>query len=106
MGSGKESMVLPCAPSRLPNTTANTATHTSTNCPAHCPTICPTSRGTHTTTHGTYSTTQTSRPVQLCGWICQLDGRLVGWEESVVLQGAWKGLPTNRGWMWHNVSTL
>jgi hypothetical protein len=98
VGSRQEGVVLPCTSSRLPDTTANTATHFSANCPPYCPALRPTSHA--------HSTTQASRPVQLCRWICQLDGRLVSWQKSVVLQGARKRLPADRGWLRHNISTL
>merc|ERR1712129_620048 len=42
---------------------------------------------------------QACRPVQLCGWLCELGGGLVCGKEGMVLQSPWQGLPRSSWWV-------
>lgn len=95
LAAAEEGLVLSGAPFGLPNSAANKA--------AAPPNVPPNVSAYHL---ATYATAASCRSVQLRRWLRKLDGRLVCRQEGVVLSRARQGLPADRRWMWHDVTSL
>jgi len=75
LGSRQESVVLQSAPSRVPSHRATTSTDLATS-------------AANLATGDANNATSPGGPIQLCGWICELAGRMECAEKGMVLQSA------------------